>query len=179
MYGGFGNKFAPLGDDDIASSITLTGQALLKKSNKVIVDHIADVTGEDPIKCSDSIIYNDTDSLVYDSIVNINDKDIEIGKLWDNNAYEGIRSDKGHEVIEVDNLFCKSFSDNNKSVIEGKVKRLIRHKVSKKKYKITVDGNDLFMTEDHGCMVRRDDKLIRVSPKDIIRGDKMIIMLDK
>ena len=34
IYGYFGNKYAPLGDPDIARSITLTGQAVIKQSNK-------------------------------------------------------------------------------------------------------------------------------------------------
>ena len=35
------------------------------------------------------------------------------------------------------------------------------------------------MTEDHGCMVYRDSKLIRICPKDIIKGDKMVVWKDK
>ena len=34
VYGYFGNKHAPIGDPDIARSITLTGQAVIKKSNE-------------------------------------------------------------------------------------------------------------------------------------------------
>ena len=59
IYGYFGNKMAPFGDDDIASSITLTGQAVIKQSNKILreyVDNNTDTEGSDPI------IYNDTDS---------------------------------------------------------------------------------------------------------------------
>ena len=35
-YGYMGNKHAPIGDDDIASSVTLTGQAVIKYSNELI-----------------------------------------------------------------------------------------------------------------------------------------------
>jgi DNA polymerase elongation subunit (family B) len=61
IYGYFGNKMAPFGDDDIASSITLTGQAVIKSSNKILRDYIYKLTGKSKDD-SDPIIYNDTDS---------------------------------------------------------------------------------------------------------------------
>lgn len=58
VYGYFGNKHAPIGDPDIARSITLTGQAVIKKSNDILRDYVNEygVDGADPV------IYNDTDS---------------------------------------------------------------------------------------------------------------------
>ena len=58
VYGYFGNKHAPIGDPDIARSITLTGQAVIKKSNDILREYIQQngTPGLDPI------IYNDTDS---------------------------------------------------------------------------------------------------------------------
>lgn len=58
VYGYFGNKHAPIGDPDIARSITLTGQAVIKKSNDILREYIAN--NGSPI--ADPIIYNDTDS---------------------------------------------------------------------------------------------------------------------
>jgi DNA polymerase elongation subunit (family B) len=63
IYGYFGNKHAPFGDDDIASSITLTGQAVIKMSNELLKKYIKKKTGiEDEKTLNDCIIYNDTDS---------------------------------------------------------------------------------------------------------------------
>ena len=63
IYGYFGNKNAPFGDDDIASSITLTGQAVIKQSNELLKQFIKseanNITDDELNKC---IIYNDTDS---------------------------------------------------------------------------------------------------------------------
>lgn len=58
VYGYFGNKHAPIGDPEIARSITLTGQAVIKKSNDILREYINKngTAGPDPI------IYNDTDS---------------------------------------------------------------------------------------------------------------------
>ena len=40
VYGYFGNKHAPMGDPDISRSITLTGQAVIKQSNKILTKYI-------------------------------------------------------------------------------------------------------------------------------------------
>ena len=62
-YGYMGNKQAPLGDDDIASSVTLTGQSVIKQSNilvrEFIKTKIPDIQEHELENC---IIYNDTDS---------------------------------------------------------------------------------------------------------------------
>lgn len=64
IYGYFGNKHSPLGDDELAESITLTGQATIKQSNKILTDYIkehANLTDEQ-LEKDTPIIYNDTDS---------------------------------------------------------------------------------------------------------------------
>jgi len=63
IYGYFGNKNAPFGDDDIASSITLTGQSVIKQSNELLKQYIkAKVNDIDEQVLNKCIIYNDTDS---------------------------------------------------------------------------------------------------------------------
>jgi DNA polymerase elongation subunit (family B) len=64
IYGYFGNKHSPLGDDELAESITLTGQATIKQSNQILIDYIkkhANLTDSE-IEKDTPIIYNDTDS---------------------------------------------------------------------------------------------------------------------
>lgn len=62
IYGYFGNKYAPLGDSDIARSITLTGQAVIKQSNIILYEYIKKITNNDALRIEDVIKYNDTDS---------------------------------------------------------------------------------------------------------------------
>ena len=64
IYGYFGNKHSPLGDDELAESITLTGQAVIKESNRLLENYIkekAKLTDQDILEDT-PIIYNDTDS---------------------------------------------------------------------------------------------------------------------
>ena len=72
IYGYFGNKYAPLGDPDIARSITLTGQAVIKQSNKILYNYIKELTGNENLRVEDVVKYNDTDSS-YISIKSINE----------------------------------------------------------------------------------------------------------
>ena len=62
FYGYFGNKHAPMGDSDIARSITLTGQAVIKQSNKILKDYIYKRANIKEGSVIEPIIYNDTDS---------------------------------------------------------------------------------------------------------------------
>lgn len=65
VYGYFGNKHSPLGDDELAESITLTGQATIKQSNQLLINYVKQHTGmsdEELQGDNTPIIYNDTDS---------------------------------------------------------------------------------------------------------------------
>lgn len=64
IYGYFGNKHAPFGDDDIASSITLTGQAVIKQSAEISKQFVSTRTGiTDPGILNNICLYSDTDSV--------------------------------------------------------------------------------------------------------------------
>ena len=74
VYGACANKYCPIGDLDIAESITLTGQALIKQSRQIFINFVKEKFGN---KFSDQeienkIIANDTDSeyLSFDGLVN-------------------------------------------------------------------------------------------------------------
>ena len=64
VYGALGNKIFPLGDDDLARSITLTGQAVIKQGNKILTEYIKGRGSFTDRELEDDspIIYNDTDS---------------------------------------------------------------------------------------------------------------------
>ena len=64
IYGYFGNKHSPLGDDQLAESITLTGQSVIKQSNKLLTEFIKSKTNmtDAELSANTPIIYNDTDS---------------------------------------------------------------------------------------------------------------------
>ena len=64
LYGYMGNPYAPMGDDDIASSVTLTGQAVIRKSDELFKEGILKENSDIPkSELDSSIIYGDTDSI--------------------------------------------------------------------------------------------------------------------
>ena len=73
-YGYMGNKQAPIGDDDIASSVTATGQAVIKQAGKLLQDYLTskyNITDQHTL--DESWVYTDTDSC-YFSLACIKDK---------------------------------------------------------------------------------------------------------
>lgn len=95
VYGYFGNKHAPIGDPDIARSITLTGQAVIKKSNDILREYVDKhgVPGADPV------IYNDTDS----SYISIERIMKNIGKPFNTGADVSQEAYEQAQLVE-DNL---------------------------------------------------------------------------
>jgi len=65
VYGYFGNKHAPMGDPDISRSITLTGQAIIKESNKILEQYVKEKCNltDEQIRKTPCVVYNDTDSV--------------------------------------------------------------------------------------------------------------------
>lgn len=90
IYGYFGNKMAPFGDDDIASSITLTGQGVIKQSNKILTDYIVNITGSTNV---DPVVYNDTDSS-YISMQSLMD---HVGEPF---SVDGVVTDRAYKFAE-------------------------------------------------------------------------------
>lgn len=63
IYGAFGNKYFVLGDDDLARSITLSGQAIINQGSDILTRYVEGITGK---KIDREVIrYIDTDSLFF------------------------------------------------------------------------------------------------------------------
>jgi len=176
IYGTFANKHSPFCDVDAASSITLTGQACVKQASDIVNNFVKSEYGID--EKEDLNIYSDTDSVVGNTIIRTSSGALKIEDMFDSGFIENekvLNTPAGHELVKPKNdLKCLTYNSKTNFVELKNIKNIIRHCVSKKKYKIKVNGKEIIMTEDHGCMVLRNDKLIRVSPKEIKNGDKMI-----
>jgi DNA polymerase elongation subunit (family B) len=63
IYGAFGNKYFVLGDDDLARSITLSGQAIINQGSDILTKYVEKMTGKTVER--EVIRYIDTDSLFF------------------------------------------------------------------------------------------------------------------
>ena len=62
----------------------------------------------------------------------------------------------------------------------NKVKRVIRHKVTKKKWRLrSASGKEVICTNDHSLVVFRDGVQIVVRPFEIQKGDKILTIIEK
>jgi len=80
LYGYMGNGYAQMGDDDIAASVTLTGQAAIKKSADLVADALLEIRSDiTEAELSKTIVYGDTDS-IYVSLKCLDKRGIPIYK---------------------------------------------------------------------------------------------------
>jgi len=81
VYGACANEYCSIADTDIAESITLTGQAVIKESREIFKRFVKQETGiTDPIQLEKGLIAGDTDSM-YVSIDQLISNFYENGKL--------------------------------------------------------------------------------------------------
>jgi intein/homing endonuclease len=129
--------------------------------------HIRNVTKID--KSEPVSIYGD--SVDGKTIIKTDMGDFTIENLYNLQNKNSIRKDK--EVIPV-NFKSLNWTEEN-GIHYSKVKNIIRHKTSKKKFKIKAGDKEVIVTEDHSIMVFREGEKIEVKPNEIKNGDKVLI----
>lgn len=131
--------------------------------------------------------YSDTDSIAKNSLLLIKDnKNIEnqisIEDLYNQSLKRFGQfniTENGQEIVESDQNVL-NYSDN-KELKYVPIKYIIRHKVSKPKFKIkTKSGKEIIVTGDHSCIVFRNGKKITIKAKDINKDtDKILSILNE
>lgn len=93
VFGYTGNKHAALGDVDIAHSITATGQSIIKACNRIGADYIENQLGQKLTdkEREDLVIYNDTDSVIYNTNIIVNNQQVQIGDFFKQQAQSKIQ----------------------------------------------------------------------------------------
>ena len=140
-----------------------------------VFTNIEQIPKEKPIT-----IYGDTDSCHKNTNILTNNGDFTIEDLYNKNINEGSAGItlKGHESVN-----CKENVlnyDDNKGLYYAPVKRIIRHKVSKPKWKLkTKSGEEIIVTNDHSMIVFRNNKKIEVKPSEILKTDKILTIRKK
>lgn len=103
---------------------------------------------------------------------------ITIEQLYDLGKIDKGSTLSGHESVNCDYKILNV--DNNFNKYFGNVERVIRHKVSKSKWKIEDSfGNTVFITNDHSIMIMRNGELMKVKPYEInVNTDKLVSVCD-
>jgi DNA polymerase elongation subunit (family B) len=119
-----GNKRAPIGDDDIASSVTLTGQAVIKYSNKLLKDYIREQVGSENITeqaLEQCIVYNDTDSS-YISIKPLVENGV---KFWEDEEKGLVNEETYTEIQKIEDYLNAGITEWSRKALLTKDPRFI------------------------------------------------------
>ena len=174
VFGFLGNKYSRFYQLDMAEGITLTSQVMLKSGASEIERVIKEQTDTtEPI-----MLYGDTDSIRFDSLVYANNDKIQIGDLY-NKYNKFIIEDelKQNFVKPVDDVYTLSMNMKSGEIESKKIKYIMKHKVKKKMYRIHHNDTYVDVTQDHSVIVIRDNEYIDVKPEDINTKTDKIIMI--
>jgi len=195
-YGAFATSYFILFNNYVAGTITAQGRTLTQTMHKVNEDYwynqwhldtelhekmnlknvteiprpINSVSGGEEVS-----IYADTDSCFSGSIIQTENCRLSIEEWYDNNIKNGSAGEtiKGHESVLTDDKILNYSDDGN--LYYAPVKRIIRHKVSKSKWRLkTKSGKEVIVTNDHSMIVFRDGIKIEAKPSEILKSDKIL-----
>lgn len=206
IYGALANKFYYNSNVAMAESITLQGQDLIKYSVRVVNYYFDKVWPFDtethkkianymlkkypnfdtegflklaaqPVQFGDTMqIYGDTDSVSKNSIIRTEKHPggITIEDFYNENIKnQGETTLVGHESVHTKDKVLNYTTD----LIYQKVNRIIRHKVSKAKWKIVTESRkEIMCTNDHSLIVYRDGKQFKVKPSELLETDLLLVV---
>lgn len=174
LYGALGNKQFLFFNERIAQAITGNGRFFIK----MLADNIELNLQQIKPYNGKYMLYGDTDSCVGSTKITLKDETMTIADLYDNMT--GVIEVRGKDnFIKHVNTEKYALSVNSNFELEHKpIKYVMKHKVSKRMFKIKVNGNELIVTEDHSIMVKRDNKLISCKPYEIKENDELMYIND-
>ena len=137
---------------------------------------------EDDPTCS-LMIAGDTDSCNSLTIIQLDSKKLAIEDAFNKCKLENfdivLKLQNGQEIVPVKNHTTKTVDPNTLEIIDRPIKYIMRHKVSKAKFKIVSEtGKEIIVTEDHSCMVYRNNELISIKAKDINPETDKLVEID-
>ena len=129
--------------------------------------------------------YSDTDSCFSKALLLIKDnKNIEskitiedlFNKHYVINGLADVTTNN-QEIVECNDDLVLNWT-NSKELHYAPVKYIMRHKVSKSKFRIkTKSGKEIIVTGDHSCIVFRDGQQLTIKAKDINpKTDKILVL---
>ena len=120
-------------------------------------------------------IYADTDSVDRHTIIHTSIGSMTIENLYNLGEKSLGSTINGHESVNsVSSILNWS---KEKGLYYTEAKRIIRHKVSKPKWKLkTKSGKEIIVTSDHSLVVFRNGNQIEIKPSEVIKSDKILIV---
>lgn len=166
-FGSLGNAYFRFYDIRNAEAITYSGQVVIKWIEKKLNVYLNNVAGT---KNVDMILGADTDSVVGDSIIRVDENEIKISEFFDSIPGNYLKYDtfNNNYVKKVFDRTALSLSKDG-NLENKKIKYVMKHKVNKRLYKIKANGKFVVVTEDHSIIVKnkKTGKIQEIKPKEL------------
>ena len=170
LYGAQGNKSFILANEKVAQAITGNGRYFIKSFGRRIEKHLQSL-----IKWNKPYyIYSDTDSCVGDTLISTSLGKIKIEDLFERSG-EIVKNENGSFVKRLDEKILAKSMNSDFEIQDKKIIYVMKHKVNKRMFKISVNGKSVIITEDHSVMINRNNNLISVKPTEILETDELIL----
>ena len=125
-------------------------------------------------------VAGDTDSTSWKTSIYVDSVKLNIQDAFNKFKYENndtvLKLNNGQEIVPVHNHNILSYIDHSDTACYKPINYIMRHKVfNKSKFRIkTKTGKELIVTGDHSVMVIRNNELISIPAKNILKTDKII-----
>jgi len=177
LFGQLGSKYFCLCDFDLAQAITSAGQKIILESSKYL-NELVKKDYDHELK-HEATTYADTDSVVGNSMIETSIGNFCIEDLYNLCSKLKINNDLsvyGHEILNISGKNIQTWTSDGKKIWYDKINKIVRHKVSKGKFKIkAINGYEVIMTKDHGASVIRNNELIKITPLNINSSDQLVV----
>jgi hypothetical protein len=174
----------------IAEAITLQGQEVRAFGAKIFNRYLTEFWHRDKELhaklgitkvakvAKEPAVYGDTDSVLGSSLIRTDNGDITIEDLYNESCVSAGNTLNGHESVECEKNILNW--TEKLGLHYSQPKRIIRHKVSKPKWRLrTASGKEIIVTNDHSMIVFRNGKKLEIKPSEIIKTDKILSVFDK
>jgi hypothetical protein len=139
--------------------------------DKLKISDVVQIPDNQPVS-----VYGDTDSVFKDTLIHTSVGIKTIEEFYNSNMLNGSAGEttNGHESVLTHD---RVLNWDNDQLYYADVRRIIRHKVSKPKWKLkTKSGKEIIVTGDHSMVVFRDGKKLVVKPSEILKTDKILCL---
>ena len=169
LYGALGNKAFILINEKIAQAITGNGRYFIKSFGRRIEKYLQSLKKWN----KPYYIYSDTDSCVGDTLISTSLGKIKIEDLFERSG-EIVKNENGSFVKRLDEKILAKSMNSDFEIQDKKIIYVMKHKVNKRMFKISVNNKSVIITEDHSVMINRNDNLISAKCTEILKTDKLI-----
>lgn len=168
LYGALAEQNFRYYDIALAEAITLSGQMMNKYITRVCNAHLNQRMNRD----EDFIPLGDTDSVVGSTVLRLNTGLQTIESLWNETEGHINYLNDGTEIKSTQNI--SSLTTDGINLEYKNVPYIMRHKVTKRMFRIRINDTFVDVTEDHSIMVERDGILMGCKPEDIKSTDMLM-----